>query len=168
VPNTCPSLPAPVLDHLLILGRPGGFLDPAIGFVLLAEDVCLRSQHPGKCLSRPEPVKSAWRRPFGQPLTEPGRLNVRRQAPCACRHTDPARRQPSSVTRVLSDPAASISMYGYGRYATCPGPTQTEISNLLSVTVLRRSSFGYVFDQGLPRGRPPRPRDSCRQTGHRE
>jgi hypothetical protein len=30
------------------------------------------------CLSRPEPVKGAWRRPFGQPLTEPGRLKVRR------------------------------------------------------------------------------------------
>jgi len=29
---------APALDHLLTLGRPGGFLDPALGFVLLAGD----------------------------------------------------------------------------------------------------------------------------------
>jgi hypothetical protein len=36
--------------------------------------------HPRRnyCLSRPEPVKGAWRRPFGQPLTEPGRLKIRR------------------------------------------------------------------------------------------
>ena len=30
------------------------------------------------CPSRPEPVKGAYRRPFGQPLTEPGRLSIRR------------------------------------------------------------------------------------------
>src|SRR5262249_19325550 len=40
----------------------------------------VRSPIPGAdhYLSRPESVKGAYRRPFGQPLTEPGRLTVRR------------------------------------------------------------------------------------------
>ena len=37
VPNTCPSL-ADSLDHLIVVPGPGGFLDAAFGFVLLAVD----------------------------------------------------------------------------------------------------------------------------------
>ena len=38
VPNTCPSLSRRGGNHLRVLAGPGGFLDPALGFGLLAGD----------------------------------------------------------------------------------------------------------------------------------
>jgi hypothetical protein len=37
-PNTWQSLAPAALDHLLIIPRPGGFLDPALGFGWLPGD----------------------------------------------------------------------------------------------------------------------------------
>src|SRR6516162_460265 len=38
VPNTCQSLAGLALDHLLVVPGYGGFLDPALGLVLLPGD----------------------------------------------------------------------------------------------------------------------------------
>ena len=89
VPNTCPSS-ADSLDHLIAVPGPGGFLDAALGFVLLAVDT--RGVDPQQNIDAVASPLSDLRR--GHSGVQPGR----------------DRRVPQVVGRLASRDAASWPM----------------------------------------------------------